>query len=46
MSDESHVRVMNVTVVLHNKQAGDLDAREGAHVTVPPPRRMAPAAGH
>ena len=44
--DESQVHVTNVTVVLHNKQAGDLEAREGAHVTVPPPRCVAPAAGH
>jgi hypothetical protein len=34
-----------VTRVCHNEQPGDLEAREGAQVTVPLPRRSAPASG-
>ena len=41
----SLVRVTMVTGVCHDEQPGDLEAREGAHMTVPPPRRKGPAPG-
>ena len=39
------VRVTMVTGVRDNEQPGDLEAGEGAHVTVPPPRCVVSAAG-
>ena len=39
------MRETMVTGVLDNQQPDDLEAGEGVYVTVPPPRRAAPAAG-
>ena len=39
------MRVTLVTGVPPDEQPGDLEAVEGVQVTVPPPRRVAPAAG-
>ena len=44
-SDDAQVRVTMVTGVRHNEQPGDLEAGEGAHVTVPPSSCKTPTKG-